>query len=132
MPIVRSSVSVLNLFPEITERVSALARDSVEAAAEAGGRAAAEIAAKRRLPIRLVDVRPTGDGWEAGFECPHVAAWFQNYGTLGSRQRALKRSPSTTRTRAAGTGIKPLYFLNGGKHEGRKRLLENIDKGLPR
>jgi len=129
---ITSKVTTLNRFPQLTAQVSRLARDCCQQAAEEGARAAAAIAARRRLPIQVQPVTPTEDGWLAGFVCAHPAAWFQDLGTLGNRERPLKRSPSGKRSRAPGTGIEPLYFNHAGKKAGRKRQRDAIARGLPR
>ncbi len=126
----RSRVSVLNQFGRVERRLSELAQRSCVEAARAGAQAAAEIAAKRRLPISEQPLAPTEDGWLAGFECVHPAAWYQDLGTLGNRERPLKRPPSGKRTHAPGTGITPLYFLEAGKKAGRRVQREVIRQGL--
>jgi hypothetical protein len=129
---ITSRVSTINRFPQLTREVSELARRSCQEAAEAGAAAARELASTRRLPITLEPAKPTGDGWVAGFVCVHPAVWYQELGTLGNRDRPLKRNPSGKRSRAPGTGIEPLYALHAGKKEGRKRQRQVIRQGLPR
>jgi hypothetical protein len=128
--VISSRVSVINNFPRITREVSELARRSCQEAAEAGAAAAAEIASARNLPIEVEEVKPSGDGWVAGFVCVHPAAWYQDLGTLGNRERKLKRPPSDKRTHAPGTGITPLYYLEAGKKAGRARQRDVIKQGL--
>ena len=135
MPTIRSSVDVTNGFPRITEEVNRLAREAVGAAAREGGQAAAALASQRSKTGSMAGIRvssPSGspDGWEAAFLSPVHYAWFQNYGTLGNRRKALKQPPRSDRTRAPGTGVEPLGFLDAGRSHGRRVLIDTIRRGL--
>jgi hypothetical protein len=115
----------------IRRSVDKLAMEAVTAGATVGGRTAARIAGQRRKTGTMADIRVeparriTG-GYAASFYSPSYNAWWQNYGTLGSRTKELKRAPTTTRTRAPGTGVKPLYFLNRGLGAGRVAMYGRV------
>lgn len=145
MPLVTSRVDVFNELGKISREIDDLAREAVAIAAREGGTVAAQIAATRRgaradgddesqsmSNIRVSSPTRTPDGWRASFVSPVKHAWFQNYGTLGNRRKALKQSPRTNRTRAPGTGVEPLGFLNAGLRAGRRAMLNHIRQGLPR
>lgn len=137
MPLLKTRVNVTNDFPLITRQISALARDATAEAAREGATAAAGVASQRSRTGRMAGMRvhpPEGtpDGWQAGFTSPVHYAWFQNYGTLGSRRRKLKEPPRGNRTREPGTGVEPLRFLDAGRTVGRRVLLDTIRKRLPR
>lgn len=135
MPTVRSTIHIENRFGEITAAVNDLARRAVHTGAVAGGREAATRAAGRSKTGRMaaIQVTPpygTVSGWEASFQSPVFYAWFQNYGTLGNRDKPLKGSPRTDRTREPGTGVEPLHFLDAGRRVGRKAMLQTLNGGL--
>ena len=135
MPLVKARVDITSDFPRITREVNAMARRAVSAAAQEGGQAAASVAASRSksgrmAAIRVEPVKGSPDGWQASFVSPVGHAWFQNYGTLGSRRKKLKQSPRTNRTRAAGTGIEPLGFLEAGRRAGLAAMRREIARGL--
>jgi hypothetical protein len=137
MPTVRASVSIVNDFPRITRQVNDLARAAVRAAAVEGAQAASAVAAQRSKSgamanIRVSSVSGSPDGWESAFVSPVFYAWFQNYGTLGNRRKALKQAPRTNRTRAPGTGVQPLKFLDAGRRAGLAAMRLKIQQGLPR
>lgn len=129
MPLLRTRVDVVSNFGAINDRVNEIGRRAVQAGAEAGAQTAASIASQRSksgrmAAIQVLPARGTPDGWEASFQSPVVHAWFQNYGTLGSRRKALKQPPRGNRTRAPGTGIEPLGFLDAGRRAGRKAMMD--------
>lgn len=135
MPYIESHVNVTSYFAEITDRVNAIARNGVQAAAEEGARVAGELASQREktgrmAAMRVLPARGALDGWEASFESPVFYAWFQNDGTLGNRDRALKQPPRTNRDREPGTGVKPLHFLDAGRRAGRKALIAVLEGSL--
>lgn len=137
MPGLRTKVEATNNFAQITRQVVDVARESVGIGAREGGRAAAAVASQRSKSGRMADIRisspsKTYDGFEASFISPVHYAWFQNYGTLGNRRKALKQSPRAKRTREPGTGVKPLKFLDTGRRVGRKAMLDHIAQGLPK
>lgn len=137
MPFVKTRVDVFNEFGKISREIDERAREAVFVGAKAGGAAAANVASRRSKSGAMADIRVssaqrTPDGWMASFTSPVVHAWFQNYGTLGSRRKRLKQAPRTDRTRAPGTGIEPLGFLDAGRRVGRKAMLEHIRSGMPR
>ncbi len=124
-----------NNFPQITREVSALAKRAVHAAALEGAAHASQIASARSKSGTMAGMRvssPSGsaDGWEAAFLSPVYYAWFQNYGTLGNRRKALKQAARGDRTREPGTGVEPLGFLDAGHAHGRKVMLAMIRAGL--
>lgn len=128
MPLLTSRVDVTNNFPRITREIEQRARRAVEVAAREGAAAAASVASSRSKSGRMAAITPdnairTADGWAASFVSPVHYAWFQNFGTLGSRRRRLKQAPRTNRTREPGTGIEPLGFLEAGRRVGRRALL---------
>lgn len=135
MPLLKTTVSVENRFRQITVDVNNMAKQAVAEGAVAGARAASAAAAARSksghmAAITVDPVVGAADGWESGFVSHAYYAWFQSFGTLGSRTRKLKRSSATKRTREAGTGIKPLRFLDIGRRAGRKAMLERLNRGL--
>lgn len=135
MPTISSTVDVTNNFPQMKRAYSQLAKRAVGEAAIKGGQVAASLAAQRSKSGQMAGIRvssPTGsaDGWESAFLSPVYYAWFQNWGTLGNRTRPLKQAPRGTRSREPGTGIKPLYFLDAGKREGRRAMVKMIRKGI--
>ncbi len=135
MPLLKTRIDITNDFPRITRAVNEMAKRAVQAGAVEGAQVAAGIASQRSksgrmAAIRVDPVRGSADGWEASFVSPVGHAWFQNYGTLGSRRKKLKQAPRTNRTREAGTGIEPLGFLDAGRRAGRKAMLREIERGL--
>jgi len=135
MPLVKSRVDVTSDFQRIGRAVNEHAKRAVQAAAVEGAQAARAVASQRSksgrmAAIRVEPVRGTVDGWEASFVSPVIHAWFQNYGTLGSRRKKLKQSPRTNRTRAPGTGIEPLGFLDAGRRAGVKAMKREIARGI--
>lgn len=137
MPGITSKVDVTNNFPRITREVSELARNAVADAAVVGAEAAASIASQRSKTGRMADIKAsrshgTPDGWGASFVSLVFYAWFQEYGTLGNRRKALKRPASGKRTHDPGTGVEPLGFLAAGRRAGRAAMLQRIKAGLPR
>lgn len=137
MPLIKTSIEATSDFPRITREINELAKQAVAAGAQAGAQVASAIAAQRSdtgamAGMRVSSADGTPDGWRASFVSPVFYAWFQNYGTLGNRRKRLKQAPRTDRTRAPGTGIKPLRFLDAGRAAGRRAMLEHISRGLPR
>lgn len=135
MPLVRTSVDVNMNFARVTQAVNQQARRAVTVAAAEGARAAASKASSRSKSGRMASMRvePTRrsvDGWVGSFVSPVYYAWFQNYGTLGSRRKQLKQPPRTNRTRAPGTGVEPLGFLEEGKRVGRRALIRELTRGI--
>jgi hypothetical protein len=135
MPLVKSRVDVTTSFDRITADVNAAAKRAVEMAAREGAHVAAQVASSRSKSGRMAAIqvepaRGTVDGWEASFVSPVLYAWMQNYGTLGNRKKALKRPPRTKRTRAPGTGIEPLGFLDAGRRAGVAALRREIARGI--
>lgn len=133
--ILHSRVDVTNTFSEITDRVNAVARAAVQSAADHGAQTAQAVASQRvktgrMAAIRVLPARGAIDGWEASFESPVFYALFQNYGTLGNRDRPLKQPARGGRTREAGTGVTPLHFIDAGRRAGRKALVAGIKAGL--
>jgi hypothetical protein len=131
---VKATVNATNLFPRITADISRLARDATAEAARVGAQAASQRASQRGMgdTIHAAGASGSPDGWESFFVCSHPAVWFQNYGTLGNRRKRLKQAPRTDRTRAPGTGITPLRFLQLGRAAGRAHMVRRIGSGLPR
>lgn len=145
MPLVTSRVDVSSNFGAVTRRLDELSREAVAIAAREGGAVAAQIASTRRgtrsegddetqsmSDVRVSSPSRTQDGWQASFVSPVKHAWFQNYGTLGNRRKPLKQTPRTNRTRAPGTGVEPLGFLDAGRRAGRRALIAHIRQGLPK
>ena len=137
MPLVKTTVDVYSNFGQLIRQLDDLARDAVAIAAREGGAVAAQVASSRSKTGSMADIRVssptrTPDGWQASFISPVKHAWFQNYGTLGNRRKALKQAPRTNRTRAPGTGVEPLGFLDAGRRAGRRALLNHIRQGLPK
>lgn len=135
MPLVHSTVNFTNRFSEITADVNQLAREAVTAGAHAGAQAAHAVASQRQVTGRMASIRTepvhgSDNGWTASFVSPVYYAWFQNYGTLGNRRKALKGSPRTNRTRDPGTGVEPLHFLEAGRRAGRKAILARVKQGI--
>jgi hypothetical protein len=135
MPTVRSRVDVTTDFDRIGREVNAHAKRAVQAAAVEGAQAARAVASQRSktgrmAAIRVEPVRGTVDGWESSFVSSTYYAWMQNYGTLGSRRKKLKQAPRTNRTRAPGTGIAPLGFLDAGRRAGIRALKRELGRGL--
>lgn len=145
MPLVSCRVDVTDDFGRVTSAVNDLARRAVEAAAREGAAAASAVASQRSKSGRMAAIRPdnaigTPDGWRASFVSPVHYAWYQNYGTLGSRRKKLKASTLARRSTPSGqarlarvqgsAGIEPLRFLEAGRRAGRKALLETITRGL--
>jgi hypothetical protein len=108
----------------IRREVDMMARRTVQTGARTGAQAARRVASQRvqsggMAAIVVVPAQEVpGFGWRAAFISPRKHAWHQEYGTLGSRTKALKSAPRTARTRAPGTGVKPLGFLRVGLRVG--------------
>ncbi len=135
MPLVKARIDITSDFPRIPREVNDMAKRAVTAAAQEGGQAAAAVAAGRSqsgrmAAIRVEPVRGSPDGWQASFVSPVGHAWFQNYGTLGSRRKKLKQAPRGNRTREPGTGIEPLRFLEAGRRAGLAAMRREIARGL--
>lgn len=135
MPLLKTRVNIQNRFGEITAAVNRMAQEAVTEGADAGSRVASQVASQRSrtgdmAAIKVEPVRGSDTGWVASFSSPVYYAWFQDLGTLGSRRRALKRNASTKRTRAPGTGIKPLGFLEAGRRAGRQAMMARFKRGL--
>jgi hypothetical protein len=135
MPLVKSRVDVTMNFDRITRDVNAHAKRAVTVAAAEGGRVAASVASQRSktgrmAAIRIESTQGSVDGWRASFVSPVPYAWFQNYGTLGNRRKRLKQAPRTDRTRAPGTGIEPLGFLEAGRRAGVAAMRRELARGL--
>lgn len=129
-----SKVDYTNRLGEISRDITRLAQDAVSESARVGAQAASQVAAQRGMgdTIHPSSVLRTYDGFQASFVCVHPAVWFQSYGTLGNRRKRLKQPPRTDRTRAPGTGITPLRFLQAGRAAGRRHMIQRISSGLPR
>ncbi len=130
MPLLKTSIDITNDFPRITREVNDMAKRAVNAAAAEGAAAANAVGAQRNFSVDVESVRGTADGWAASFVCRKPHAWFHEFGTLGERRRKLEQDPRTNRTRAPGTGIKPLGFLSAGRRVGRKAMKREIARGL--
>jgi hypothetical protein len=135
MPLVTARVDVTDNFDRITAEVNQLAQRAVRVAAIEGAAAAQAVASSRSKSGRMASIRAdsvirTPDGYAASFVSPVQHAWFQNYGTLGSRRRRLKQSPRTTRTREPGTGITPLRFLEAGRRAGIAAMKRELARGF--
>ena len=131
MPLVHSRVDVTNHFDRITQDVNAAAKRAVQIAAIEGARECARVGSARGMDSPIVEpVRGSVDGWVASFVAPGIEQWFQNYGTPGNRKKALKRPPRTNRTRAPGTGIKPLGHLDAGRRAGVAALKRELARGI--
>ena len=135
MPLVKARVDISSDFPRITREVNELAKRAVMAAAVEGARAASAIASTRSksgrmAAIQVEPVRGSPDGWVASFVSPAIEAWFQNYGTLGNRRKRLKQAPRGNRTRAPGTGIEPLRFLEAGRRAGLAAMRRELSRGI--
>ena len=130
----KSTVDFTNRLPEVSRTIQKLAEEAVAEAARVGAEAASQRAAQRGMgdTIHPSSSLRTYDGFQASFVCVHPAVWWQNYGTLGSRRKRLKQPPRTDRTRAPGTGITPLRFLQAGRAAGRAHMIKRISAGLPR
>ena len=129
-----SKVDYTNRLGEISREVQRLAEQAVAEAARVGAQAASARAGQRGMSdtIHPSSTLRTYDGFQASFVCVHPAVWWQNYGTLGNRRKRLKQPPRTDRTRAPGTGIVPLRFLQAGRAAGRDHMIKRISAGLPR
>lgn len=131
MPLVSSRVDVNISFDRVTRDVHTHARKVVAIAAAEGARAAATAGSARGMgPATVEPVRATPDGWQGSFVMAGMHQWFQNYGTLGNRRKPLKQAPRTNRTRAPGTGIKPLGHLDAGKRAGVRALKRELARGI--
>lgn len=131
MPLVRTTVDVNMHFDRVTAEVNAHARRAVAVAATIGAQACNARGAQRGMPQASVEAsRVTPDGWVASFVAPGMHQWFQNYGTLGNRRKALKQPARTSRTRAPGTGIQPLGHLDAGRTAGVRALKAELARGL--
>lgn len=135
MPLLRARVDITSDFPRITREVNDMAKRAVTAAAQEGGQVASALAGQRSksgrmAAIHVEPVKGSPDGWQASFVSPVGHAWFQNYGTLGSRRKRLKQAPRTNRTRAPGTGIEPLGFLEAGRRAGLAAMKREIARGI--
>lgn len=118
-------------FDRVTRDVHQHARKVVAMAAAEGAHAAVAKGSERGMGSATVEpVRPTPDGWQAAFVMDGMHQWFQNYGTLGNRRKALKRPPRTNRTRAPGTGIEPLGHLDAGKRAGVRAMKRELARGI--
>jgi hypothetical protein len=135
MPFLRTRITVHNRFPEVNREVNSLARNAVLAGAAVGA-ASARAAASDRVDtgrmgaIHIEGPEGTADGWVAAFVSPSLAAWYQNFGTLGNRKKPLKRSPRTDRDRSPGTGVEPSHFLDIGRRDGARAMRQMISRGL--
>jgi hypothetical protein len=131
MPTVRSRVDVTSHFERITADANAAAKRAVQVAAVEGARECARVGAQRGMTPPVAEpARGTVDGWIASFTAPGIEQWFQNYGTLGNRRKKLKQAPRTNRTRAPGTGIKPLGHLDAGRRAGIRALKRELARGI--
>lgn len=115
----------------VQRMVDDLAKEAVRAAARAGAEtahlsASARVKTGAMRSIRIEPVRRSKLGWFAGFHSPVKHAWYQNDGTLGNRKRKLRQAPSGKRSRAPGTGVKPLHFLYYGLGVGRKTMYHKL------
>lgn len=126
---VKSTVNATDEFDRVTREANEQAKAAVTVAARVGGAAAAAIAGQRGIQIRVLPTQGTVDGWESAFQAEHGAALFQDLGTLGSRVKPLKQPPRTNRTRAPGTGITPLNFMEAGHEAGRRALQAGLRRG---
>ena len=136
MPLARTRVDVRNDFAEVTAAIAQGAREGVEVGARVGAQVASAVAAERSKSGTMANVQAgnatrTVDGWVASFVSRAYYAGFQNWGTLGKRRKALKQAPRTNRTRAPGTGITPLGFVQAGRGAGRRAMLARIRRSLP-
>lgn len=129
MPLLRTEVDFVDHFAEMTRDVERLAQIAVETAAREGAVAANAVGSQRDFHVDVEPTRRTSDGYVASFVCRKYYAWFHEYGTLGNRRKALKQNPRTDRTRAPGTGIKPLGFLSAGKRAGKKAMERVVASG---
>jgi hypothetical protein len=129
MPLLQTSVDFTNHFAEITRSLEDVAQRAVQVGAEEGAAVANAKGAERNFQVEVEPVRQTHDGYVASFVCRKGHAWFHEFGTLGSRRKALKQSPRTNRTRAPGTGIAPLGFLSAGKRAGTRAMRRVITGG---
>lgn len=131
MPLVSTTVDVNAHFERVTREVHAHARKAVSMAADEGARAAVAKGSERGMGPAVVEpTRPTVDGWVASFSMAGIHQWFQNFGTLGNRRKPLKQPPRTNRTRAPGTGIKPLGHLDAGRAAGVRALKRELARGI--
>lgn len=125
---IKSTVRVFDHFPVITEAVDRLARDAVQAAAEAAAEEAKTIGAARGLTdVQVIPAHGDVDGWTAGV----AGRWyyrFQSYGTLG---RAINpKRPGTKRSHAPGTGVTPNRMWQKARTAGRRALLARVKRGI--
>ncbi len=133
----RSTVSGTFDTAGIRALVDAEAARAVTVAAERGGEVARVVAGQRRKSglmshIETEPTRRTELGWMAAFFSPTDHAWHQTYGTLGNRAKRLRRAPQTSRSRAPGTGVKPLFFMQIGLGAGRQAMASSLGIALRR
>lgn len=139
---ISAKVNVVQGFgAEFSRRVNAQVRDALADASKRGAETASRASEPRRRTGRMAEIEPvpvrgTPTGWEAGFSSKAFYARFQSEGTLGSRRRRAKASTLRRRQSASGQarlaklgssgGIPALGFLEKGRSEARKYLLERL------
>lgn len=126
---VRSTITASFDNAGVRAMVDGKARDAATAAARAGAQEARAVASTRKKTgamsaIAVEPVRRSRRGFVASFVSPVKHAWYQNDGTLGNRRedRPLRSPVSGKRSRAPGTGVTPLLFLDRGLEAGRAIL----------
>lgn len=124
---IRSNVKVFDFFPEISVRVDELARNSVQAAAEAGAEVAAGIGAERNATdVKVMPAHGTLTGYAAGVE----GRWYYRFQSYGTLSHAINpKRPGTKRDHSKG-GITPNRMFQKARTAGRRALLSRISHGL--
>ncbi len=146
---ITSQIKVFDHFPEITREVERLAVRGLDAAAHAGAREAARLAApglKGKSGMVVIGVHGEVDGYASGFRSTargkrgQEIAIFHDKGTYGQHKGRLKRSgkrrgradkvPDVDPKTGERTGIVALGFFGAGRREGRRALKRTIGAGL--
>jgi hypothetical protein len=133
-----SSVKIDNNFDALRRKIheGAVPR-ALNRSASVGAAKAREVASQRSntgqmANIKIAPARRDRRGWNVVFFSPAFYAWFHEHGTLGNRRRKLKQPGRSRRSRAPGTGVKPLRFLSQGRRVARLRLLEHLQREIRR
>lgn len=125
---IASTVKVFDFFPEITERVDALAKSALTDAAEVAAQTAAQIGADRNATdIRVIPAHGDISGWTSGINGRHHYRW-QSFGTLSHAIRPKR--PGSKRDRTPPKGITPNLMYLKARTAGRRVLRARISGGL--